>query len=325
MRREMNEKPDIKIKQGRSPAYPFITLEKAIERIEQISSAGAHRTAMVPETFYSIWKLGASSSTSRQIMAALNQYGLVEYAGRGNERKVILTELARKITLDKIPDSPDKAKAIREAALMPAIYSVLWEKYGQFLPDNVVLESFLARDMGYNQQAAKSIANDYRDTFNFVGLNKPADITNAQEIESKNGDKPKVDEIFVGDFIQWEIDGVLQLEAPRQVRAIQDHEGQEWVFVKGSETGIPMNEVILESKGDMQKTPQSIKQRPVLAEDSPSDQKLGTKREVKGLDEGEAVLSWPAELSQESYYDLEYWIEGILRTARRRAGISEKI
>lgn len=311
----------IKIKQGRSPAYPFFSLVKAVERAEEINAAGGARVEMPPETFYNIWGYGAKSSGARQTMAAMNQYGLVAYVGRGNVRKVVLTDLARQIVLDKTPNSVSRANAIRTAALEPEIHKELLKQFGHILPNNVVIESWLQRDMKYNAQAAKSIVDEYRDTFNYAGLNQSANITseNTPPATINGGDAEKPQEIAVGDYIQWEIGGVLQLDAPRQVRAIQNHEGDDWVFVKGSETGIPMNEAILESKGTA-----PPKAPPIFAEEIPEDRKSGTKREVKGLDEGEAVLSWPKELSQESYYDLEYWIEGILRTARRRAGVPEK-
>lgn len=42
-------------------------------------------------------------------------------------------------------------------------------------------------------------------------------------------------EIEVGDLIQVEIDGVIALEKPDPVRAIQEHEGGRWFFVETSE------------------------------------------------------------------------------------------
>ena len=50
----------------------------------------------------------------------------------------------------------------------------------------------------------------------------------------------------VGDFIQWESQGVLQMEKPMRVRLVSD-DGQ-WVAVEGSETGIPMSEVIVQER-----------------------------------------------------------------------------
>ena len=45
----------------------------------------------------------------------------------------------------------------------------------------------------------------------------------------------------------------------------------------------------------------------------------GMKEEKNSLDEGEAVLIWPENLSPDSVHDLEYWLTGILKKAKRRA------
>jgi hypothetical protein len=52
----------------------------------------------------------------------------------------------------------------------------------------------------------------------------------------------------VGDLVQWEKDGTLRLEAPRRVRAIQDGELSSWIFLEGSDTGIPMGEITMVEK-----------------------------------------------------------------------------
>jgi len=325
---QQKEDMSVKVRQGRSPAYPYISLDKAIERAEQISAAGASKSAMPPETFYKIWKLGAKSSGARAVMAALNQFGLVDYVGRGKDRKVIMSDLARKIVLDKVPGSENKKKAIKQAALTPDIHADLWEKYGAFLPDTVVLESFLVLEKEYNEDAAKNLAKEYLDTFDFAGLNNPDNITNdnsgdAPDESDDFGDNPP--EFAVGDYIQWESNGTLQFDKPRQIRAIQEHDGVEWVFVKGSETGIPMNEAIFESKGQL---PANMGIKPPILKEEKEEEDNGPPVEsVKAicpLDEGNAVLILPKNLSKESYEDLEYWFKGELRKAARKAKVSQQ-
>ena len=39
------------------------------------------------------------------------------------------------------------------------------------------------------------------------------------------------------------------------------------------------------------------------------------------LDEGMAHLHWPATLSAESVQEFEYWMKGLIRRARRKAGL----
>lgn len=50
----------------------------------------------------------------------------------------------------------------------------------------------------------------------------------------------------IGDLVQWDSNGALQFEQPRRVRQIST-DGN-WIAVEGSETGLPMSEVIVEQK-----------------------------------------------------------------------------
>lgn len=111
----------------------------------------------------------------------------------------------------------------------------------------------------------------------------------------------------VGDLIQWEANGSLQLPKPARVRAVT--EDGDWVFVENSETGIPMNQVIVQEKSEVKP--------PVLAL---GEAPKGTRREVFTLDEGDVVLTFPDNLTAASYADLESYLQLFLRKAKRRAG-----
>lgn len=41
------------------------------------------------------------------------------------------------------------------------------------------------------------------------------------------------------------------------------------------------------------------------------------------LDEGPVDIAYPQEFGRESYDEFAYWIDGILRRARRRAGVAD--
>jgi hypothetical protein len=49
--------------------------------------------------------------------------------------------------------------------------------------------------------------------------------------------------VNVGDLVQWASDGADQFDTPRRVRATQRHDRQEWAFVEGSKTGMPVSEL----------------------------------------------------------------------------------
>jgi hypothetical protein len=105
------------------------------------------------------------------------------------------------------------------------------------------------------------------------------------------------------------------------VRAIQQHEGKDWVFIEGSETGIPMTQVLMEKKGS--EAPPPGASAPRLPEEKRLPQP-GMKEEKNSLDEGEATLIWPENLSADSVHDLEYWLTGSLKKAKRRAGVKDE-
>ena len=330
-----NEEPvaDAKISKGRSPAYPYVSLEKAVEKAERIAAAGVGRNAYPPETFYKIWGSGAQSSSSRQTMAALNHFGLVQYVGRGKERKIVLSDLARKIVMDKIPNSAARLKALQEAALEPPIYFDLWERYGPILPDDIVLATYLTMERDYNNEAVKPLIDCYRDTLRYSGLDKPDDKPDDKPESFGDVEESKAGQFEIGDHVFWESAGQLQWREPFRISDVQKHEDGNW-FLKVEGTGeyvgqggwIPMSQAIAADVEDIGSVRRDIPQPPQFLPVLP-EKELGKDliEEKNSLDEGEAILICPKNLSEESVEDLEYWLRGIVRKARRRAGmVSEK-
>jgi len=102
-----------------------------------------------------------------------------------------------------------------------------------------------------------------------------------------------------------------------------EDQGEKWVFVEGSEAGYLLSNAIIEQKGSgASKPPLAPPSLPLVS----ADRKLplpGMKEEKNSLDEGEAVLTLPENLSADSVRDLEYWLKGVPRKAKRRAGITD--
>src|SRR3546814_18917273 len=92
---------DDKIGGIRGPAYPYVNLERAVEKASAIAEKGAERQKMPPETFYQLWGMCAKSSSSRQTMALHNYYDRVDYVGRVGDRQVKSHELALRTVLHK--------------------------------------------------------------------------------------------------------------------------------------------------------------------------------------------------------------------------------
>lgn len=317
-----------RIIQGRSPAYPFVDLEKAVERAGQIRDAGAVRQSMPPETFYNIWKIGAQSSGARQTMAALNHFGLVDYIGRGKIRKVKLSDLGLKIVLDKTLQSPERKAALHDAALNPTIHRELYDKYGSILPHKAVLVTYLTRDCGYNESAAEALIDQYKATLAYSGLDKPENMRESEADPAGAGDGS----FDVGDHVQWESQGQLRWREPwKVVEVAEDDDGQRYLKVEGAgpdagESGwIPMSEAIApEAPAASEKARRDFLPPPRGTIKEPPDHTplpKGVRREVFDLDDGEVVLTYPEDLSKESFIDLKSYIEIFLQKARRRAGV----
>ena len=303
--------------QGRSPAYPYISLGKAIQRAVLLKEAeGFYAVPM--SSAYKAWGISEKSSASPQVMAALKHFGLLEYEGSGQNRSVKLSDLSKRIILDVRPNSEEKANLIKQAGLTPSIHKELLEKYPDGLPSDATLQTFLVLDRGFNEKGAQALISEFKDTISFANLGK-SDII-PKSINKTDGDDfpPLAAQFEVGDLVQIEINGVLQLTQPERIRSIQEYQEADWVFIEGTETGFPMEQVILQEK--QAKIPQKITP-PVLPLNSDRHLQENYREDKASLDEGEVVLHWPETLSSDSVADFEYWVNGIIHRAKRRAGI----
>ena len=226
-------------KQGRSPAYPGLDLKQALEKAKALNDAeGKYAVPMAPA--FAAWGYGAKSSGGREVRAALKYFGIITVEGDNETGKVKLTEKALRVLLDEREDQTEKRTLIREFALTPAIHKRLVEQFPDGIKSPATAEHFLVFDEGYNKSAAAEIVAEFQATAIYAGLYKPASVS---DINKPKRDVATKDPAKIGDMVQIEIDGVLQLDAPKRVRAIQDHEGKPWVFVDGHEAGVPMEQV----------------------------------------------------------------------------------
>ncbi len=173
--------------QGRSPAYPYISLRKALKRAGEFWNAEGKHTVPLTSA-YRAWGLGEKSSGSRQTVAALKQFGLLEYEGGGSDRRVRLSNRALNILLDKQPESRERDKLIRLIAFIPQIYSDLWNQWGAELPSDATIETYLVRDRAYNESAAPDLISDYKDTISFAKLREPDKMS--PDGGDENGEEP---------------------------------------------------------------------------------------------------------------------------------------
>jgi hypothetical protein len=285
-----------------------MALRKAIEDIGKIEKI--YRSSPIDRV--NAAKLIGYSSLSgpaNKALAALAAYGLLDRAGKGEAR---VTERARDI-LHADTDQLRRERVL-DAAMEPSLFRELRERFaGIAVPPEDGVVTYLNRQ-GFNPNAVRPAAKAFLETMRYLEEFGATESHGAGSSGAASSDPtPSLfDEVEyggaeIGDLIQWEVGGSLQLPKPQRVRAISND--KEWVFIEQSETGIPMNQVIVEEKGTGKPPVLPLAEAP-----------KGTRREVFTLDEGDVVLTFPDNLSAESYADLESHLQLFLRKAKRRAG-----
>ena len=156
-----------KRKRQRSPAYPFINLETAVNRAKQFYDK-EQRNAAALSVAVKHWGYEPKSSGGLQTVAALIAFGLIGDEGTGSNRKVKLTLNALRILLGT--QAEDRAEAIRAAALTPKIHHQLWRKWGNNPPSDANFKHTLMFEWTppFTPRAADSFIKEYRDTLTFA-------------------------------------------------------------------------------------------------------------------------------------------------------------
>lgn len=301
-------------KQGRSPAYPNLSIEEALEKAQALHDAEGFYAVPMSSAF-AAWGYGAKSSGARTTRASLRYYGLISVEGDGEAGKVKLTDEARRILLDKREDQSEKKALIKQLALTPTIHRKLLDKFPHGIKSSATAEHYLVFEEGYNEKAGAEIVKEFKATARYAGFFEPDSVLD------KNGDE-KPEKAAVGDLIQWEVDGTLKLEAPRRVRATQTHDGVEWVFVDGSETGIPMDQVVVEKKGEQQ-GPASGGGAPILPLNERGTLKEGWHEERLIDDGGEEIfIRYEGEPSVARYEYIRDYLTFKLDRLKKQSGTS---
>ncbi len=154
--------------QGNS-RFPYISLEKAIERVKVLHKAGGDHPIPVMEAA-KLWGFGEKASGWRQTVAACKYYGLVDTVGAKEARRVKLSPDARRYFLDERPEEHEKAHAI--FALKPVALSSLWKIWKAKPPADQIARSNLKLDFGYAENAAAQILAIYKANIVFAALER---------------------------------------------------------------------------------------------------------------------------------------------------------
>jgi len=162
-----NQAADAKPKKERSPNFPFISLRKAVERAEALYANHRKEAARLVSIGQS-WGYAPKSSGLLQTVAALKQFGLVEDSGSGDDRKVLVSELARRMIVDQRPGA--REDAIKEAAQKPRLIREYIEKWVPDRPSDAHCISELELDRGFSADAARTFLRIFDETVAYAKL-----------------------------------------------------------------------------------------------------------------------------------------------------------
>lgn len=170
-----------KKKRTRSPNFPYVDLEKAVERTRELYEKD--KAHPVPITVvHDRWNYKRLSGVLQQTVAALKAYGLVEVSGSGDKREIKVSEAGRKIVLD----TSDSPQLLKGAALQPPIFRHLWERYGdQGLPSDDVIREYLLfdHDPPFNEEAVDAAIERFKETVEYANLSESDIISDEGEGE----------------------------------------------------------------------------------------------------------------------------------------------
>jgi len=143
----------------RSPRYPRLPLNRAVELVERLYK-GAHQTKVDVDTAARVIGYTNSSSGAAAVaIGALRQYGLVD----GLRGDVQVSDIAMRL-LQPMNDE-EKVHALHEAARNPETFGQLLAQFGGELPQsNEPIKAYLVRQQGFSPGGAEEVVSTLRET-----------------------------------------------------------------------------------------------------------------------------------------------------------------
>ena len=179
----MEIKNDIKEKKGkrlRSPGYPMISLQEAIERARILWDKDKNNFIPKEAAFKHLGFTHIGGYGAR-IIAALKHFGLISEKGNG----IILTQDAVDLNIYK-PTDEDYINIVKKIALKPDTYRKIYNEFNENIPSDDTLRIKLIKEYKFNHDKVKGFINDFRRTLSFAGLVEKEEET--KDMQKTNAD-----------------------------------------------------------------------------------------------------------------------------------------
>lgn len=160
---------------ARSPNYPKLSLEEAVERAKQIYKAEhlhlANKDVVAQDLGYK-----SLNGSSARIVSALKNYGLLDEPERD---KVRVSDDA--MTVLELPNgNNERTQVLRSMAFAPQVFADLQETYKGSPPSDVNIRHYLIRKK-YLPGAADEVIRLYRDNLSFIADEDADNVTESVE------------------------------------------------------------------------------------------------------------------------------------------------
>ncbi len=160
-------------KRHRSPSYPSLSLENAIEKVGLFYKKETFHKAPAS---VAIEHIGYAEGSSRgyRALASLLRLGLIVGEGTKYDREVWLSELGKDIVAYNEPGTNEYNEALKRAALNPAIHQKLWKLWvgeeEKSLPSDANMRKYLLKDLLFNPNSVDSFIRVFKSTLTFANL-----------------------------------------------------------------------------------------------------------------------------------------------------------
>ena len=163
-RSPMEEQKKRKKKVIRSPGYPMISLEEALQKTNILWEK--EKSNPIPKEV-ALKHLGYKTTLgySARILSALKQFDLI-LEEKGD---IKLTQNAIDLSIFN-PSDDDYNNLLKKIALYPNSYSKIYNEYNGNIPSDDTLRIKLIRDYGFNVDKVQKFLSAFRATINFVHL-----------------------------------------------------------------------------------------------------------------------------------------------------------
>lgn len=301
-----------KRKVGRSPAYPYISVQKAIEKAQALYDQEGEYEAPLTSAA-GAWGYSPKSSGGRQTLATMKYYGLIDVSGEGDGRKIRISEIAKRIILDQREDDSEKKSLIRKVALTPTAHKTLYDEYPNGLASDNSVEHFLVFDEGFKSDGAKDLIAEFKETASYAGIFQPSKYLDKDDGSDKGDDNNQDPlKLAVGDKVQATIGGIDQFKDGAVILGFSDDGA--FAFVDQTTSGIPVKDISLIEQTSVSEAPQipaHLLATQSKGPDAPNQK--GTRKAIFPLDEGDVTLIYPEGISPESLEDLSAYLDIFLK------------